>query len=150
MTDMLDSLLVFSRTGMALQLQPEPLAALIAQAVGAIRSHPEARGVELRVVPIPVVTVKVDSKELRRAVYNLLLNACQAAVSGQNFPWVSIQAGRFSRRACTLRLASSRELECPLQFEKNSVASLLYLFGLFAALLVEHIPGVAAFFIAPR
>jgi signal transduction histidine kinase len=92
MTDMLDSLLVFSRTGMALQLQPEPLVALIARAVGAIRSHPEARGVDLRVVMIPVVTVKVDSKELRRAVYNLLLNACQAAVSGQTLPWVSIQA----------------------------------------------------------
>ncbi|MGD0547577.1 MAG: HAMP domain-containing sensor histidine kinase [Terracidiphilus sp.] len=92
MTDMLDSLLVFSRTGLALQLQPEPLAALIARTVGAIRSHPEARGVELRVVPIPPLTVRVDSKELRRAVYNLLLNACQAAGSGQALPWVSIEA----------------------------------------------------------
>jgi signal transduction histidine kinase len=92
MTDMLDSLLVFSRTGMVLHVQPERLAALIERTVGAIRSHPEARGVELRVVPIPPLKVKVDSKELRRAVYNLLLNACQAAGSGQTLPWVSIEA----------------------------------------------------------
>jgi signal transduction histidine kinase len=92
MTDMLDSLLVFSRTGMALHLQPESLTALIERTVGAIHSHPEARGVELRVTPIPPVTVKVDSKELRRAVYNLLLNACQAAGRGQTSPWVSIEA----------------------------------------------------------
>jgi signal transduction histidine kinase len=92
MTDMLDSLLVFSRTGMALHLQPEPLAALIERTVGAIRSHPEARGVERRVIPIPPVIVEVDSKELRRAVYNLLLNACQAAGRGETPPWVSIEA----------------------------------------------------------
>ena len=91
MTDMLDSLLVFSRTGMALHLEQESLAALIERTIGAIRSHPGTRGVELRVLPIPPVKVNVDTKELRRAVYNLLLNACQAAGRGQSPPWVSIE-----------------------------------------------------------
>jgi signal transduction histidine kinase len=91
MTDMLDSLLVFSRTGMALELQSVPLAALIERTIGAIRSHPDARGVELRAIPSPQITVQVDSKELRRAVYNLLLNACQAAGRGRGSPWVSIE-----------------------------------------------------------
>jgi signal transduction histidine kinase len=91
MTDMLDSLLVFSRTGMLLHLQPESLAELIERTTGAIRSHPDARGVELRVLPIPRLRVQVDAKELRRAIYNLLLNACQAAGRGQNPPWVSIE-----------------------------------------------------------
>jgi len=93
MTDMLDSLLVFGRTGMALQLHPESLAVLIEGTIGAIRSHPDARGVALKVLPVPLVTVHVDAKELRRAIYNLLLNACQAAVQGQTSPWVSIETG---------------------------------------------------------
>lgn len=92
MTDMLDSLLVFSRTGMMLQLQPEPLAALLERTISAIRSHPDGRSVELRVTPAPAVIVQVDSKQLRRAVYNLLLNACQAASRGQAPPWVSLEA----------------------------------------------------------
>lgn len=91
MTDMLDSLLVFSRTGMKLQLQPELLTSLIERTIGAIRSHPDARGVELRVTPAQQLTVMVDSKELRRAIYNLLLNACQAAGRGNIPPWVSIE-----------------------------------------------------------
>lgn len=82
MTDMLDSLLVFSRTGMVLQLRPEYLTVLVEQTVAAIRSHPEARGVDLRVQPVLPLLVEVDPKELRRAVYNLLLNACQAVRRG--------------------------------------------------------------------
>jgi signal transduction histidine kinase len=92
MTEMLDSLLVFSRTGMLLHLQPESLSELMNRTIGTIRSHPDARGVELRVIPIPPLRVKVDSKELRRAVYNLLLNACQAAGRSGSLPWVSIEA----------------------------------------------------------
>jgi signal transduction histidine kinase len=91
MTDMLDSLLVFGRTGMVLQLRSEPLAAVLEQAMGAIRSHPDARGVDLGVQPILPLTLEVDSKELRRAVYNLLLNACQAVGRGERPAWVALE-----------------------------------------------------------
>jgi signal transduction histidine kinase len=91
MTDMLDSLLVFGRTGMVLQLRSEPLAAVLEQAIGAIRSHPDARGVDLGVQPILPLTLEVDSKELRRAVYNLLLNACQAVGRGERPAWVALE-----------------------------------------------------------
>jgi signal transduction histidine kinase len=90
MTDMLDSLLIFSRTGMVLQLRPEALAALVEQAVAAIRSHPDARGVDIRIGSILPLVVEVDPKELRRAVYNLLLNACQAVARGKPPAWVSL------------------------------------------------------------
>ncbi len=93
MTDMLDSLLVFSRTGMVLQLRPEYLTVLVEQTVAAIRSHPEARGVDLRVQPVLPLLVEVDPKELRRAVYNLLLNACQAVRRGARPAWVSLETG---------------------------------------------------------
>ncbi|MGB6691051.1 MAG: HAMP domain-containing sensor histidine kinase [Terracidiphilus sp.] len=91
MTDMLDSLLVFSRTGMVLQLRPEYLSALVEQSVAAIRSHPDARGVDLRVQPVLPLLVEVDPKELRRAVYNLLLNACQAVGRGERPAWVALE-----------------------------------------------------------
>jgi len=91
MTDMLDSLLVFSRTGMVLQLRREYLSVLVEQTVAAIRSHPDARGVDLRVRPILPLLVEVDPKELRRAVYNLLLNACQAVGKGGRPGWVAVE-----------------------------------------------------------
>jgi signal transduction histidine kinase len=91
MTEMLDSLLVFGRTGMSLQLHPESLVALIDRTAAAIRSHPDARGVDLRVQPVLPLKIEVDEKELRRALYNLLLNACQA-VSRCEYPaWVALE-----------------------------------------------------------
>jgi signal transduction histidine kinase len=91
MTEMLDSLLVFGRTGMQLRLRSEPLVSLVDRTVAAVRSHPDARGVDLRVQPVLPLRVEVDEKELRRALYNLLLNACQA-VKGCEYPaWVTLE-----------------------------------------------------------
>jgi signal transduction histidine kinase len=100
MTDMLDSLLVFTRTGMVLQLMPESLMALVERAVAAIRSHPDARGVELRVQPVAPVLVEVDPKELRRAIYNLLLNACQAVGRSEGPAWVALETSTEERGVC--------------------------------------------------
>jgi len=91
MTEMLDSLLVFGRTGMFLHLRPESLVALIDRVVAAIRSHPDARGVDLRVEPVLPLRVEVDENELRRALYNLLLNACQAVKQCEYPAWVAIE-----------------------------------------------------------
>lgn len=96
MTDMLDSLLVFSRTGMVLQLRREYLSVLVEQTVAAIRSHPDARRVDLRVRPILPLLVEVDPKELRRAVYNLMLNACQAVGKAGRPGWVSLETALLS------------------------------------------------------
>lgn len=91
MTEMLDSLLVFGRTGMLLQMHPESLVALVDRTLSAIRSHPEARGVDLRVQPVLPLQVEVDEKELRRALYNLLLNACQAVRRCEYPAWVALE-----------------------------------------------------------
>jgi len=80
-TDMLESLLIFSRTGVSLRKAPELMPALIERAVALVRSHPDARGVHLVTEfsgPAQSVAI-VDGKQIERAVYNLLLNACQAA-----------------------------------------------------------------------
>jgi signal transduction histidine kinase len=91
MTDMLDSLLVFGRTGMVLQKRPEYLTVVVEQAVSAIRSHPDARNVDLRVPPVLPLTIEVDPKELRRALYNLLLNACQAVGRAESLAVVTLE-----------------------------------------------------------
>jgi signal transduction histidine kinase len=91
MTEMLDSLLVFGKTGMLLHLHQESLVALIDRVVAAVRSHPDARGVDLRVQPVLPLRVEVDENELRRALYNLLLNACQSVRRCEYPTWVAIE-----------------------------------------------------------
>jgi signal transduction histidine kinase len=58
------------------------------------------------VQPIPSVTVAVDAKELRRAVYNLLLNACQAVGRGERPAWVALET-MFSARGLRITVRDS-------------------------------------------
>ena len=78
-TDMLDSLLIFGRTGTALQRVETSMTALANRAVSLVRTHPDAEGVVVRVNPGPDIAAAMDAKQMERAVYNLLLNACQSA-----------------------------------------------------------------------
>jgi signal transduction histidine kinase len=79
-TDMIESLLIFSRTGNMVRRTPELLATLLERAVGLMRRHPDAANVTIRTqYGDPTDTaVMADGKQIERALYNLLLNACQA------------------------------------------------------------------------
>jgi signal transduction histidine kinase len=92
MTDLIDSLLFFSRTGESLQLSVESLPFLAERALGMVRAHPEAQPVRFTVAPMPHVEAWLDALKIERAVYNLLLNACQAARLGPEPPqvWLSL------------------------------------------------------------
>jgi signal transduction histidine kinase len=90
MTDLLDSLLLFTQTGRALQPAQESIGAVIQRAVSMARSHPAARDVRIVVSGASATEVWVDAKKLGRAIYNLLLNACQAAHHGRDIPLVTI------------------------------------------------------------
>ncbi len=83
-TDMIESLLIFSRTGTNARRSPELMATLLERAVALVRAHPDAEGVILVTrYGDPVETsVIVDGKQVERAIFNLLLNACQAARCG--------------------------------------------------------------------
>ena len=79
-TDLLDSLLIFSRTGAALQRVPTTLSSLVDRAIALIKTHPDAEKVTIKLVKSDVdTTTSVDTKQVERAIYNLLLNACQSA-----------------------------------------------------------------------
>jgi signal transduction histidine kinase len=79
-TDMIESLLIFSRTGASMRRSPESMATLLERAVAVVRAHPDAENVSLVThYGVSMETmVLVDGKQIERAICNLLLNACQA------------------------------------------------------------------------
>jgi signal transduction histidine kinase len=82
MTDLLESLLLFTQTGRALHPELESIALILQRAVAMTRSHPASRDVKITIKGLSSVEAWVDSRKLGRAVFNLLLNACQAARRG--------------------------------------------------------------------
>jgi signal transduction histidine kinase len=82
MTDLLDSLLLFTQTGRALHPEYTSIAFAIQRAVAMVRSHPGIRGVRISLTGLSSVEAWVDTRKLGRAIYNLLLNGCQAAKLG--------------------------------------------------------------------
>jgi signal transduction histidine kinase len=90
MTELLDAILTFSRTGIAVQLAPDSITAAVQRALAMIQPHPDARGVVIKTDGLDELAGHIDGKELQRAVYNLLLNACQAARRSSSPPAISI------------------------------------------------------------
>jgi len=80
-TELIESMLIFSRTGAAIRHAHELIATLLDRAMTLVRAHPDAAGVTLIAKSCdPVETAAVvDGKQIERAIYNLLLNACQSA-----------------------------------------------------------------------
>jgi signal transduction histidine kinase len=76
-TDMIESLLIFSRTGASIKRSPELMATLLERAMALIRTHPDAEGIriETRYGDPAETGVVVDGKQIERAIFNLLLNA---------------------------------------------------------------------------
>ena len=91
MTDLLDSLLLFTQTGRTLQPMHDSIANVVQRAIGLVRSHPAARDVRIVADELAAAEAEIDAKKLVRAVYNLVLNACQAARRGTGCPLVTIR-----------------------------------------------------------
>lgn len=87
-TELIDSLLIFSRTGTAVQREPELLSALVERAIALVRAHPDAERVVLRAQyrEPNETTAILDARQIERAIYNLLLNACQSTRRNANEP----------------------------------------------------------------
>ena len=78
MTDLIDSLLEFSRTPESLRPAYGNVADSVERAVQAIRSHPEFHHVRTSVRQEGNSLGWFDGRKLERVFYNLLLNACEA------------------------------------------------------------------------
>lgn len=80
-TELIESMLIFSRTGAAVRRSHELVATLLERALTLLRAHPDAAGVKLtaKYCDAAETAALVDGKQIERAIYNLLLNACQSA-----------------------------------------------------------------------
>jgi len=85
MTDLIDSLLEFARTRESLTPAHGNLAEVIQRAVQAVRLHPRHHSRSIDVLCSGSVSGWFDARKLERVLYNLLLNACEAApaIGGQ-------------------------------------------------------------------
>ena len=81
MTDLIDSLLEFARTRESLSPTYGDLGDTVQRSVQAVRLHPRHQGTSIAVTCNGSSTAWFDPRKLERALYNLLLNACEAAPS---------------------------------------------------------------------
>ena len=79
MTDLIDSLLEFARTRESLTPSYGNVMETIQRAVQAVRLHPRHHARTIDVICGANLSGWFDQRKLERALYNLLLNACEAA-----------------------------------------------------------------------
>jgi signal transduction histidine kinase len=79
MTEQLDSLLLFAQTGPSLRTRCQPLEPIVEKAIQMVRSRPDTKCVHLTSEIRTRVEGNVDGDRLCSAIFNLVLNACQAA-----------------------------------------------------------------------
>ena len=78
MTDLIESLLEFSRTRESLRPSYGDVRSAVDRAVQTVKVHPEFQRVRIRVTADGLTEGWFDFKKLERALLNLLLNACEA------------------------------------------------------------------------
>lgn len=78
MTDLIDSLLEFSRTRASLRPTHGSIRVAVENAMDAVRSNPEFHHVRFEIRESGTVEGWFDHRRLERAFFNLLLNACES------------------------------------------------------------------------
>jgi signal transduction histidine kinase len=90
MTERVDSLLQFGSSGRTNPLVHERVSLVVEKAVAAMKFHPDGQNVSIRVGKFPPADADIDARNLESAIYNLLLNACQAATRSTRVPEVKV------------------------------------------------------------
>jgi signal transduction histidine kinase len=104
MTDLIDSLLEFARTRESLNPTYASVTETVLRAMQAVRLHPRHQGTHIQVENNNQGSAWFDPRKLERALYNLLLNACEAAPATGGRVQVTI--GR-SEAAVTIAVADN-------------------------------------------
>ena len=91
MTDLIDSLLEFARTRESLNPAYGNVVETVQRAMQAVRLHPRHQGTLIEVHGNGQNLAWFDSRKLERALYNLLLNACEAAPSSDGRVQVTVE-----------------------------------------------------------
>jgi signal transduction histidine kinase len=90
MTDLIDSLLEFARTRESMNPAYASVVETVQRAMQAVRLHPRHQGTLIEVRANGQSSAWFDPRKLERALYNLLLNACEAAPSSEGRVKVTI------------------------------------------------------------
>jgi signal transduction histidine kinase len=98
MTERLDSLLQFGSSGRKHPLVHERVSLVVEKAVAAVKFHPDGRNVSITVGRFPPAEADIDVRNLESAIYNLLLNACQAATRSTDVPEVQVHLTEVDER----------------------------------------------------
>ena len=91
MTDLIDSLLEFARTRESLNPSYANLGETVQRAMQAVRLHPRHQGTRMEIVSSAQTMAWFDARKLERALYNLILNACEAAPGSEGRVQVSVE-----------------------------------------------------------
>jgi signal transduction histidine kinase len=89
MTERMDSLLQFG-SGRKSSLVHARVSLVVEKAVAAVKFHPDGQNVSITVGKFPPAEADIDARNLESAIYNLLLNACQAAARSTHVPEVKV------------------------------------------------------------
>jgi signal transduction histidine kinase len=98
MTERIDSLLQFGSSGRTNLLVHESVSLVVEKAVAAVKFHPDGRNVSITVGKFQPAEADIDANNLESAIYNLLLNACQAATCSIQVPEVKIHLTEVDER----------------------------------------------------
>jgi signal transduction histidine kinase len=91
MTDLLESLLEFSRTPQSLRREYLSVEEIVEDSIAAVRLHPQFQHLRIAIEAVEPVSGWFDPKTLERGLYNLLLNACEAISPALGLIKVEIQ-----------------------------------------------------------
>jgi signal transduction histidine kinase len=90
MTERIESLLEFGSNGRKNPLVRARVSLVVEKAIAAVKFHPDGRNVSITVGKLPPAEADIDARNLESAIYNLLLNACQAATRSTDMPEVQV------------------------------------------------------------
>jgi len=100
MTERIDSLLQFGSSGRKGPVVHARVSLVVEKAVAAVKLHPDGRNVSISVGKVPPVEADIDARNLESAIYNLLLNACQAATRSTHVSEVKVHLTEVDERIC--------------------------------------------------
>ena len=100
MTERIESLLRFGSSGRKSPFVRARVSLVVEKAVAAVKLHPDGRNVPVIVGKFPPAEADLDARSLESAIYNLLLNACQAVTRSTHVPEVQIQLTEVDERIC--------------------------------------------------
>ena len=98
MTERIDSLLQFGSSGRKSPLVRARVSLVVEKAVAAVKFHPDGQNVSISVGKFPPAEADIDARNLESAIYNLLLNACQAAARSTHVPEVKVRLTEVDER----------------------------------------------------